>query len=495
MKAGDKLKERLRKIVLISCAIFFAIFSTLVYPHEEIQATGIVVPAGLQGAAGVYVLTALAVAGMAGVVGADEHSEAISEHANRVWSNSTDIAKASMESSVTAAQGTGTSITGIDGGLSNYIDTQIANNAMELATIAANKISADGTLTQAKFSGQTDVVLTDSEINAFAYQGTIWRGVSVQTYPSYFKVQMINPIAGALATSTSTDVFFVNDNPDLIADLRTKFFAADTPEKMLSLAASLGASSSKVLIDEWQSNAGIFETNMTEAWQIMRDAGLVLPVDEFVPMSADGQPLTYNPSTGALTGIDGNVYTGEPTWRIPNIKWREKSDSIPQAGVWVDLPTYVPEIDGDAPPTDIPHTTTHITTGTTVGNPDIATDVPYVPPVVTPPPPYIPPFEDGGSSSLDFTPLMASGDVMSRKFPFSIPFDFVRQLQVFNVEPEAPIFQVRVPDYLQIEQISVPMNFDIDLTMFDTIALIIRWGGVIVFDIGLIFAIRKFLPE
>lgn len=207
----------------------------------------------------------------------------------------------------------------------------------------------------------------------------------------------------------------------------------------------------------------------------MKDAGLVLPMPEAYHPTTN-QRLKVNDSTGAITLPDGSIYTGDVTWKAPPIAIGTDVVGNPAVG-WsgTDVQTGAPTW------TDIQ---TGITTG--IGEGTIPGEVPGTG-VLNPP--KIP------SKAIVWTPLIVSGSTIKEKFPFSIPWDLIKQLSVFNAEPEAPVFKVNVPKFLVIGEMVIPLKFNIDLSMFDPVANILRWGNTILFDIGLLLLIRKLLPE
>lgn len=99
------------------------------------------------------------------------------------------------------------------------------------------------------------------------------------------------------------------------------------------------------------------------------------------------------------------------------------------------------------------------------------------------------------SGSINWGPLKAVGSLFTTKFPFSIPWDIARQLSIFNVKPQTPVFDVDIAKFFDYGGTKFGMKFHVDLSAFDTIAVIARWASTIVFDIGLILSIRKFMPE
>lgn len=105
------------------------------------------------------------------------------------------------------------------------------------------------------------------------------------------------------------------------------------------------------------------------------------------------------------------------------------------------------------------------------------------------------PLEPPPGAKLDLTPLTNVGTELSNKFPFSIPWDIKRQLDIFNVQPTAPNYEIDVPEFVKIGSYSIPLKFKIDFNHFDTFARIARWFLTICFDLAIIMGIRKFLPE
>ncbi|WNC17864.1 hypothetical protein [Brevibacillus brevis] len=95
--------------------------------------------------------------------------------------------------------------------------------------------------------------------------------------------------------------------------------------------------------------------------------------------------------------------------------------------------------------------------------------------------------------NINWRPLVMVGEELTTKFPFSIPWDVKRQLSVFNVAPQSPV--LKVDKSVPVFGSSVKFKFDIDFSLFDPLAFVARWFLTIAFDIGLILALRRFLPE
>ena len=101
----------------------------------------------------------------------------------------------------------------------------------------------------------------------------------------------------------------------------------------------------------------------------------------------------------------------------------------------------------------------------------------------------------GPTKPIAWNALKMNAQALTTKFPFSIPWDLMRQLKVFDTGPETPVFEINIGDYLKIGEYTIPMNFEVDLSMFDKVAAFIRWFNLILWDIGLVLLIRKLLPE
>lgn len=177
--------------------------------------------------------------------------------------------------------------------------------------------------------------------------------------------------------------------------------------------------------------------------------------------------------------------------------WEKIKDKINEEG---DLPLYLPKdlLDllnnpgGTFDPTkDNVYTPGDILTFPNILNPSLeidgTTDIPID--AVTDVPGDIAPDIPGDTTddifpsygdSLDFSPLYATG--ITDKFPFSLPWDFGRLLDCFNLEPTAPVFKVPI----------VSETITIDLSEFDEWANIVRFFVFIGFLFVLIYSSKFF---
>jgi len=97
------------------------------------------------------------------------------------------------------------------------------------------------------------------------------------------------------------------------------------------------------------------------------------------------------------------------------------------------------------------------------------------PPIV--PPPNFPDIPIRGMSGL------------TEKFPFSIPFDLVKAFTMMMAPSEAPKFTIP----FRIESLNFDHDFEIDLTGFEVLAKIVRWGILVGFNIWLILKTRELI--
>lgn len=74
-------------------------------------------------------------------------------------------------------------------------------------------------------------------------------------------------------------------------------------------------------------------------------------------------------------------------------------------------------------------------------------------------------------------------------FPFCIPFDFMRAIQSLAVAPNAPVFAM---DFSGIEMFQ-GFVWELDMSDYESLARVVRWGVFFSFVVGLMFATRKLM--
>lgn len=78
---------------------------------------------------------------------------------------------------------------------------------------------------------------------------------------------------------------------------------------------------------------------------------------------------------------------------------------------------------------------------------------------------------------------------LQRVFPFCIPFDIANLVSVLNVEPEAPRFKYT----MRVDAFNYSYTFDVDLSKFDSVALVCRRVMLVLFVAGLAVVTRKLI--
>lgn len=86
------------------------------------------------------------------------------------------------------------------------------------------------------------------------------------------------------------------------------------------------------------------------------------------------------------------------------------------------------------------------------------------------------------ASDLSLPQLIAS------KFPFCLPFDVIRLVSLLDAEPKAPVFKLPL-------KYSTVMDEEIvlDVSQWDDVIKVVRWGELIVFVAALIYVTRNYI--
>ena len=227
---------------------------------------------------------------------------------------------------------------------------------------------------------------------------------------------------------------------------------------------------SNTLVEPWANtatgNARVYENEDGTTDTMVLPDGVPIPRDQVNWRTrATGQATIDGVSVPVVVGADGALYNTETGERVASREDAQAmgiplSPSIPREWEWQDTLTKNPAKDK-----------------------------------VEDKPISIPGGFAGPTKPIAWDKLKMNAQALTTKFPFSIPWDLMRQLKVFDVGPETPVFEINIGDYLKIGEYTIPMNFDVDLSMFDKVAAFIRWYNLILWDIGLVLLIRKLLPE
>lgn len=248
-------------------------------------------------------------------------------------------------------------------------------------------------------------------------------------------------------------------------------------------------------------------------WSLFTDKIISLPTPKPAPQLKDVKPTSPKEYvTGPV--INNNPNTGKPTMAIPTtvIVQDPKStpvNSDPKGGITITKPDGTPVTD---PETELEPVTNQpeVKPNPNTGEPEIITQPNTPPEPATPPktdpgtgepgtgdpgnttPPADPDDPDGQGkpSEVDWEKLKRIPYLFTTKFPFSLPWDAKRAaVAIFGDVPVVSKFEYTV---------EIPIGdgkpYKLDLSfpaIMDTFGNIFRTGLLIAFDIGLLYAVRK----
>lgn len=203
-----------------------------------------------------------------------------------------------------------------------------------------------------------------------------------------------------------------------------------------------------------------------EDWQAKGD--VLLP--------ADGEAIALSPGLlGTIADQIGDIVTDG------TIAVKDYVDAVIDAVN--DLPIDIPVTDDKTGVIEIPQIPAipYEDTASIEDVPDV--DIPDVrDPIVDPTIPVVP--DGGGVDALGSLTL----DLKS-VFPFCLPFDAVDMIKLLNVPEQAPFYHVHVP----IPAVNQSVDFDIDLSPFDSVAAVARKMEIILFCVGLAISTRAII--
>lgn len=86
-------------------------------------------------------------------------------------------------------------------------------------------------------------------------------------------------------------------------------------------------------------------------------------------------------------------------------------------------------------------------------------------------------------------PDLSLPELVTKKFPFSLPWDLYLAVSNLVAPPKAPVWDIP----LKFDAVKVNYTMHIDMSQFDGIATVSRWGLSVLFTIGLIMATKKLI--
>lgn len=164
------------------------------------------------------------------------------------------------------------------------------------------------------------------------------------------------------------------------------------------------------------------------------------------------------------------------TWNPDLARWEVDGVAVNPKDIGISFP--MPTIKDGTVTVPIGGVQTDVTTGETVG------DLPANPPID---------WDNQPTDKINWEPLKLTGTLFTQKFPFSIPWDIAAQFSVFDIAPKPPV--LKVDRSIPLFGTSMRLKFDIDFTIWDPVFVVVRWGLIVAFDLGMILSIRRFMPE
>lgn len=387
-----RIKKDAHKKIFIVLLSFTLAFTAFIQSEQKASANPLLltVPAGITAGAGAYLGGALMLSGLVGAVGLHEYQNSINEHAWSVWDEGATAAKDSLNLSIQAAVGAGNVIESFGTDTINFFEKNLDSMMQQTYNISKGTSVVDAATgvnfeTRAHNSGQILYIGSTGTVAKTIVNGVQSPGMHYTNNPWNHQIEIYSLTGSAADSITIT----LTDNKAFKDAMLPKMQAVKTLEEATTVIASLGVALTIGGDAVYQDYIGVQQKGK-ETWETMRDAGLVLPVDGVTTYVGD-IPVRVNEQGNAYTDDAGTVYNPadvDYAFPVPRIR----TEDVPVPGIYTDTPALTgnPAIDqtiiGNPA---IPHTTTNITTGQTVANPDIPIGgggTPTNPPPETPAP-------------------------------------------------------------------------------------------------------------
>ncbi|MFD2334704.1 hypothetical protein ACFSR7_36130 [Cohnella sp. GCM10020058] len=441
------------------------ILVTLIIPPQK--KAGAVLPAlavGAEAGIGAYVLAAFAVSAGAELLGYTEYGADVNERARRTWINANQAIKDSIVASYNAAANAGDNMMHLGADVIAYLRSE-----MKGSVIASSIVSYPQTdwMTKAGLSGV-------STGNAWYYTA------GKDSNGNLLRFWYGNINAG---------YFYVYDNPSY--QFRIDLNLCSDPNGQCTILSLPGANFYNSKATAGLDFESIFKFYMSLAGVVVRPLSLDTSltqaklndyVSDAIPLPLPGDVVPYPKTSTGTLDKDAAPLVWDPA--LQKYKTQSGSKVYNPGDVAWKFPEAV--VQPKAKPTDVPVVTvpiggvqTNVKTGEKVGT-DTGTGTGSLD------------WSIPTSAGLDFTPLLVAGD-LTKKFPFSIPWDVWGQLKVFDVPPQAPHIHIEQP--VDISGMHFPIMIDMDMSQFDPFAQIARWFLIICFDLGIILGLRRLMPE
>ncbi|WP_420769196.1 hypothetical protein ACNR9V_20660 (plasmid) [Parageobacillus thermoglucosidasius] len=465
----------MKKGLIIFCLTVYIFASLFVLPARRAEAAlPAVVAAGAAGseiAVGAYVLAGLTIASFGAAVGY-EHADAIKSYSLNVWKNANQVIKDSMKASIDAAVAAGSSIVHISSDVVGYIQDAVRSGIAYFKDSGQVQISSSPSLNVGSLSfGSTRYgvnALYGFEFLVYSpsqqkYFRTDWIYAEKSTSPDGVRIwdgyKTFHFVAGASLPALTRTY-------DIVKDAR----------QVLDLISSFGVQA--LIVPVSYSTPAVPNVDDIPSYSIdgvyVPDEIRAYPVDSAGARVSD-VPLSWNPQSRIWerTDVPGTTWTGSVEWDFPVPTINEDGKVV------VGDTVAVGEGVG-----------TKVGTGEEVGTgegflQDILTGVRTIADTLTT-------GLVGNPENINWDKLKMAGSAFTTSFPFSIPWDVGRALDAAfgSVEEleDAPTWEWKINLLGQ----QYPIRFKIDDYFLEWFG-IIRSVMLIMFDIGLVYAVRKML--
>lgn len=305
------------------------LFSFVIIQPQKVAANPLVlgVPAGITVGAGAYSVGAWALAGTLGLAGYAENADAINAHAAQVWESSTELSKASINYAIEQAYKAGNGLVTLGQDYWDWALPGLEDMATFLSSFAqADSGWVDNNIRYSFPTGGGDLTKSMGVISGkqlISVNGVKTAGFSIKRSYGHtsadgtrWNALIVSPSIGG---NSSGQIEF-----DWNSEMVAKFNAINSLADMKSFLAAAGYSVSvQILSPDISMDYNHVKQRLTETWETVRDAGLVLPINDAVPY-AGGQRLTYNPATDTYSFPSGQIFDGSThgpiDWAFPTPK-------------------------------------------------------------------------------------------------------------------------------------------------------------------------------
>lgn len=463
----------MKKGIIIFCLTVYIFASVFVFPVHRASANPLAaaVPAGIEIGAGVYVTGAIALAALAGAFGYTQYSDDIRQHAAAVWASANDTVKRSLKASIEAAAAAGKNAITISRDVYDYILSKVGvitdavRNTFTVPKSTRNTIYSQWG--RAELLGD-DIYLTPSK------RYVLINYVDGEEFNAYydrtsFKVNFYEEYGSKYVTWGTSDKTVQVDSFLQLADIVSVITWYN------NVMAPVGVSLALVPVSQVDSvSSNDIKSSGKLAWNETTDTPVIALPNSFPATSVTGKTLTWDPDAGV---------------------WKDASGAaVPQSDVVVGSPELVLNPDGIAYKDVATGDLVGVKEGTIVDSPpvedtgvleDILTGVQTIADVLTT-------GLVGDTSKINWDRLKMAGSAFTTAFPFSIPWDIGRAFDaVFGSFEDLR----DMPEWhwtIRFAGHDYTIDFGIDdyfLSWFE----IIRSVMLILFDVGLVYAVRKML--